>query len=106
MDLHYEYYIAAKPEDVWQVLVSAEGVSKTLYGCIIRSTFRVGDELAYIGPGNDGDETVHVYGKLLEFEPNRIFSYWSIRVHPTMPTTRSWRRASPLRLNLLARAQS
>lgn len=33
------------------------------------------DELAYVDPGNDGDETVHVYGKLLEFEPNRIFSY-------------------------------
>jgi uncharacterized protein YndB with AHSA1/START domain len=75
MDLSYEYYIAAGPEQVWQVLVSDEGVSKTLFGSTIRSTFRVGEDLAYVGPGNDGDETVHVYGKLLEFEPNRIFSY-------------------------------
>lgn len=42
MYLSYEYYIAAKPEEVWQVLVSDEGVSKTLYGCTIKSTFRVG----------------------------------------------------------------
>ncbi|HZG18272.1 MAG TPA: SRPBCC family protein [Candidatus Bathyarchaeia archaeon] len=75
MDLHYEVYIGAKPEDVWQVLVSDEGVSKIFYGSVIRSTFQVGDELAYVGPGNDGDETVHVYGKILAFEPNRIFSF-------------------------------
>ncbi len=75
MDLYYEYYIGAKPEDVWQVLVSDEGVSKTFFGCTIRSSFQVGDDFAYVGPGKDGDETVHVYGKVLEFEPNRIFSY-------------------------------
>jgi len=75
MDLHYEVYIGAKPEEVWQVLVSDEGVSQIFYGSVIRSTFQVGDELAYVGPGNDGDETVHVYGKILEFEPNRIFSF-------------------------------
>jgi signal transduction histidine kinase len=28
-----------------------------------------------IGPGKEGDETVHVYGKILDFEPNKIFSY-------------------------------
>lgn len=75
MDLHFVTYIDAKPEDVWHVLVSDEGVSKTFYGCTIRSTFQVGDELAYVGPGNDGDKTVHVYGKLIEFEPNRIISF-------------------------------
>ncbi|MFT9846824.1 SRPBCC family protein [Aneurinibacillus sp. REN35] len=75
MDLSYEYYIAVPPQDVWNVLISDEGVSQTMYGCTIRSTFQVGDELAYVGPGPEGDDTVHVYGKLLAFEPNRIFSY-------------------------------
>ncbi|MGG1662761.1 SRPBCC family protein [Brevibacillus sp. NRS-1366] len=75
MDLRYDFYIAAKPEDVWHALVSDEGVSNIFFGCTIRSTFQVGDELAYVGPGNDGDQTVHVYGKLLEFEPNRVISY-------------------------------
>lgn len=75
MDLIYDFYIAAKPEDVWQSLVSDEGVKQTVYGCTIRSTFQVGDDLAYVGPGNDGDETVHVYGKVLAFEPNQTLSY-------------------------------
>lgn len=75
MDLHYDFYIAATPEEVWHVLISDEGVSAIFWGCTIRSTFQVGEELAYVGPGNDGDQTVHVYGKLLEFEPNRIISY-------------------------------
>jgi uncharacterized protein YndB with AHSA1/START domain len=75
MDLKYVFYIAAKPEDVWEILVSPEGTKKTFYGSTIRSTFKVGDPIAYVGPGNDGDETVHVYGKILAFEPNKIFSF-------------------------------
>lgn len=75
MDLIYHYYIAAKPEDVWQILISDEAVRQVFFGSTIRSSFEVGDDYAYVGPGNDGDETVHVYGKVLAFEPNRTFSY-------------------------------
>lgn len=75
MDLTYDYYIAAKPEKVWHALVSDEGVKQIFFGCTIRSSFRVGDDYAYVGPGKDGDETVHVYGKVLAFEPNKTFSY-------------------------------
>lgn len=75
MDLTYRYYIDASPERVWEVLVSDEGVKATLFGCTIQSSFKVGEDLAFVGPGNDGDETVHVYGKLLAFEPGRVFSY-------------------------------
>jgi uncharacterized protein YndB with AHSA1/START domain len=39
------------------------------------STFEIGAPYAYIGPGSDGDETVHVYGKVLAIEPNRLMSY-------------------------------
>lgn len=74
MDLVYHYYIGASPENVWQVLISDEGVKKTMFGCTIRSTFEVGADYAYVGPGNDGDETVHVYGKVLDIEPNRLLS--------------------------------
>lgn len=74
-DLHFEFYIGATPEQVWHVLISDEGVSNTFFGSTIQSTFQVGDDLAYVGPGNTGDQTVHVYGKLLEFEPNRLFSF-------------------------------
>lgn len=72
--LTYTVYIGAKPEAVWQVLVSPEGTRATMFGCVIRSTFEPGSSYEYVGPGNDGDETVHVYGRVLQFEPNRIMS--------------------------------
>lgn len=75
MDLKYEIYIGAKPEDVWQVFVSPEGTKAIFYGCILQSTFEIGAPYAYIGPGADGDETVHVYGNVLAFEENRLMSY-------------------------------
>lgn len=28
-----------------------------------------------MGPGNDGDRPVHLYGTILKFEPNRTLSY-------------------------------
>lgn len=75
MDLKYEIYIGATPEDVWQVFVSPEGTKAIFYGCILDSTFETGAPYAYIGPGADGDETVHVYGNVLAFEQNRLMSY-------------------------------
>jgi uncharacterized protein YndB with AHSA1/START domain len=75
MDLLFHTYINAKPEDIWNIFVTDEGVRRIFFGCTLRSTFKVGDDYAYVGPGSDGDETVHVYGKVLEFEPNRIMSF-------------------------------
>lgn len=75
MDLKYEIYIGATPEEVWQVFVSPEGTKAIFYGCILDSTFEIGAPYAYIGPGADGDETVHVYGNVLAFEQNRLMSY-------------------------------
>jgi uncharacterized protein YndB with AHSA1/START domain len=75
MDLKYTYYIGATPERVWEVLTQDEGVKATFFGSTIRSTFEIGSDYAYVGPGNDGEETVHVYGKVLAFEPNKSFSY-------------------------------
>jgi uncharacterized protein YndB with AHSA1/START domain len=75
MDLKYVLYIGAKPEEVWQALISPEGTKAIFYGCILDSTFEVGAPYAYIGPGNDGDQTVHVYGNILAFEPNKLMSY-------------------------------
>lgn len=75
MELKYEFYIDAEPKKVWDALVSPEGTRKTFFGCVIKSTFKKGDSLAYIGPGNDGDETVHVYGQILDCEPYQVLSY-------------------------------
>jgi len=74
MELKYEFYIGASPEQVWDILVTPEGTRKIFFGSELQSSFQVGEPFQYVGPGNDGDETVHVYGTVLAFEPNRLFS--------------------------------
>lgn len=74
-DVSYVIYIGAEPKDVWHALLSPEGTKATFFGSVIRSTFEIGASFEYVGPGNDGDETVHVYGKVLAFEPNRVLSF-------------------------------
>lgn len=73
--MRFELLTNAKPEEVWNTLVLPEGTRKTFFGCVIRSTFQEGDSFEYVGPGNDGEETVHVYGNLLAFEPHKTLSY-------------------------------
>ncbi|MEC0230377.1 SRPBCC family protein [Paenibacillus alba] len=75
LDLKYELYINAKPEQVWEVFISPEGTKAIFFGCVLNSTFAIGSPYAYVGPGSEGDETVHVYGEVLEFEPNVKMSY-------------------------------
>ncbi|TDF92310.1 SRPBCC family protein [Paenibacillus piri] len=74
MDLKYDFYINASPQTVWDAIVSPEGTRKTFFGSVIRSTFEAGAPYAYVGPGNDGEETVHVYGNILAYEPYKVFS--------------------------------
>ncbi|WP_042472235.1 SRPBCC domain-containing protein [Bacillus ndiopicus] len=74
-DLKYQFYIAATPEEVWKALVSPEGTKQIYYGSVIKSTFKIGDSLEYVGPGVDGDETVHVYGNVLGYEPNQLLQF-------------------------------
>jgi uncharacterized protein YndB with AHSA1/START domain len=75
MELKYTFYIGVSPEEVWHVLISPEATKQTVFGCVLESTFEIGSSFAYVGPGADGDETVHVYGKILEFETNKVMSY-------------------------------
>ncbi|OPA76221.1 polyketide cyclase [Paenibacillus selenitireducens] len=74
MNLKYEFYINAEPEAVWHALVSPEGTRNIFYGCVLESSFKVGEPFAYIGPGNDGDQTVHVYGTIVGYEENKMMS--------------------------------
>lgn len=74
MNLKYEFYINAEPEAVWHALISPEGTRSIFYGCVLESSFRVGEPFAYVGPGNDGDQTVHVYGTIVGYEENKMLS--------------------------------
>lgn len=75
MKLEYVFYIGTSPEQVWDVLVNPEKSIKAFLGGAIRSTFQVGEDIEFVGPGAHGDDTVHIYGKLLQYEPNRVLSY-------------------------------
>lgn len=74
-ELRYQLYIGASPDEVWECLVSPEKLKQIYYGSVIRSSFKEGDLLEYIGPGADGDETLHVYGTLLSFVPGQTLSF-------------------------------
>ncbi|MFC4812045.1 SRPBCC domain-containing protein [Paenibacillus sp. GCM10023250] len=74
-EMKFELYIGAKPEDVWRALVSPEGTKAVYCGSVLESTFEPGSPYAYIGPGNDGDRTVHVYGTIVDYEANKRMSY-------------------------------
>ena len=75
MDLKYEIYIAATPERVWSALTSPIETPKVYDDSVLQSTFEIGSPLKYCGPGIAGDQTVHIYGTVLQFEPNRRFSH-------------------------------
>ncbi|MBP1999102.1 uncharacterized protein YndB with AHSA1/START domain [Paenibacillus shirakamiensis] len=73
--LKYQFYIATTQDKVWKALVEPEYVAQIYFGCIIQSTYEKGSALAYVGPGKDGDETVHVFGTLLDYEPGRLLQF-------------------------------
>lgn len=75
MDLRYIFYIDGSPEEVWKAIVSPEGTKQIYYGSVIESTFDVGRPLKYVGPEVGGDETIHIYGEVLAFEPHEVFRF-------------------------------
>lgn len=75
MELQYIFYIGATPEHVWNTLVSPEGTRSTFFGAALNTTLEPGAAFQYVGPGHDGDETVHVYGTILQAVPGKVLSY-------------------------------
>ncbi|AIQ50967.1 SRPBCC domain-containing protein [Paenibacillus sp. FSL R7-0331] len=73
--LKYEFYIGAAPAAVWDCLVSPDKVAQIYYGSTIRSSFKEGEQLEYVGPGAGGEETVHVYGTVLEYKPQEVLRF-------------------------------
>ncbi|AIQ27859.1 MULTISPECIES: SRPBCC domain-containing protein [Paenibacillus] len=86
-ELKYDFYIGAAAAEVWEALVSPEKVRQIYYGSVIRSSFVVGEQLEYVGPGAAGEETVHVYGTLLEYVPQQTLRY-SHKTGPSYLTNR------------------
>lgn len=75
MKLEYTFYIGASPEQVWDVLIDSQKSFHAFMGGVIRSSMQVGDPIEFVGPGADGEQTVHIYGRLLAFEKHKLLSY-------------------------------
>jgi len=75
MKLEYVTYVNASPEKVWEALTSPEGTKAAFFGSELKSSFEVGAPFEYVGPGSEGESTLHVYGEILAFEPGRRLSY-------------------------------
>lgn len=75
MEQKFITYIGASPEHIWEILTKPEYVKQIFFGSVLQSTFEPGSSFQYVGPGSDGDETVHVYGKVLVFEPCKVMSF-------------------------------
>jgi uncharacterized protein YndB with AHSA1/START domain len=73
--LKFVYYIAAKPEKVWDGFVSQESNRTIFGGAEFQSDLKVGSPLAWVGKGPDGKPVEYVHGQVLQSEPPRLFQY-------------------------------
>ena len=73
--LKYVFYIAATPEKVWEGFVSGESNRVIFSGAELQADFKPGGLLAWVGTGPDGKAMTYVRGKVLRFEPPKVFQY-------------------------------
>src|SRR5215469_17871598 len=73
--LKYVFYIAATPEKVWEGFLSRESNRIIFSGAEFQADLKPGGALAWVGPGPDGKPMTYVRGKVLRFEPPKLFQY-------------------------------
>jgi uncharacterized protein YndB with AHSA1/START domain len=73
-DFYTEIYINAPTEIVWRAFVEPNQFFMAFYQADIRSTFKIGERIEYSGI-YQGQETVHIYGEILEYEIGKLLSY-------------------------------
>jgi uncharacterized protein YndB with AHSA1/START domain len=73
--LKYIFYIAAIPEKVWEGFVSRESNRIIFSGAELQADFKPGGLVAWVGAGPDGKSTTYVHGKVLRFDPPKVFQY-------------------------------
>ena len=72
LDFEMTIYIKADPQVVWEAIVGDEGNRAVMWGTVLRGDLVPGGRFEYVGPGAGGDETVHVYGDVLQADPDDI----------------------------------
>ena len=73
--LKYVFYMATTPDKVWEGFVSQESNRILFAGAEFQADLQKGGELAWVGPAPDGQLMTYVRGKVLRYEPPKIFQY-------------------------------
>ena len=73
--LHFVFYFAAKPQKVWEGFVSLESNCTIFGGAELKSDFKPGSAIEWVGPGPDGKPTAYVRGKIQKFDPPKLLQY-------------------------------
>jgi uncharacterized protein YndB with AHSA1/START domain len=73
-DFYTEIYIEATAEKVWQAFVGRGQFFMAFYKANILSSFKIGDKIEFSGT-YEGAETVHIYGKILEYNEGEVLAY-------------------------------
>ncbi len=71
-DLHFEIYIAATPQRVWDALTQPASVAQLYFGSRLETSFAPGSPYHYVGPDGKGKEVVHVEGTVVACEPGAL----------------------------------
>ncbi|WGW12857.1 SRPBCC domain-containing protein [Saxibacter everestensis] len=71
--ISYTIYITAPQQRVWDAFIDDEDVRAVWWSCVLEGTPTAGSDYAYVGPGQDGERTVHVTGEFIEVnEPQKL----------------------------------
>jgi uncharacterized protein YndB with AHSA1/START domain len=71
-DFEMTVYIKADTQVVWDAITGDEGSRAVMWGSVFRGDLVPGGRYEYVGPGRAGDDTVHVYGDVLQAEPGAV----------------------------------
>ena len=73
--LHFVFYFAARPEQVWEGFVSPESNRVIFMGAELELDPKPGGSIKWIGNGPDGKPTTFVHGEVLQCEPPKLLQY-------------------------------
>lgn len=73
-DFYTEVFVDAAREKVWDAFVQPDTFFQAFYGANIVSSFQIGERLEFSAEA-DGQKMVHIYGKVLEYQPGSLLSY-------------------------------
>jgi uncharacterized protein YndB with AHSA1/START domain len=73
--LSFVFYIAARPEKVWEGFVSQESNRILFLGADFEIDLKPGGKIEWFGAGPDGQRIPYVSGKVLKSEPLKLLQY-------------------------------